>query len=85
MCTSVSLYYRHRFPIEIISHFVWLYFGFALSFRDVEEMFALRSVSLAMRPSENDVSSSARLTLTVYVTSLLAPATGGTSIMCSSR
>ncbi len=26
-----------RFPPEIISHAVWLYFRFSLSFRDVEE------------------------------------------------
>src|SRR3979411_256994 len=43
---SVSLYHRHRFPGEIISHSVWLYFRFALSFRDVEEMLAMRGVSL---------------------------------------
>jgi hypothetical protein len=30
---SPSLYRRHRFPAEIISHCVWLYFRFALSFR----------------------------------------------------
>src|SRR6266446_5087831 len=46
MRTSVSLYHRHRFPAEIISHSVWLYFRFALSFRDVEEMLAMRGVSL---------------------------------------
>ena len=46
MRTSVSLYYRHRFPTEIISHCVWLYFRFALSFRDVEEMLAMRGVAL---------------------------------------
>ena len=28
--------YRHRFPAEIISHAVWLYHVFSLSFRDVE-------------------------------------------------
>jgi hypothetical protein len=33
MRTSVSRYYRHRFPAEIISNCVWLYFRFALSFR----------------------------------------------------
>jgi putative transposase len=33
-----SAYYRHRFPSQIISHWVWLYFRFTLSFRDVEEM-----------------------------------------------
>ena len=41
---SNSLYHRHRFPAEIISHCVWLYFRFALSFRDVEEMLAMRGV-----------------------------------------
>ena len=46
MSTSASLYYRHRFPAEIISHCVWLYFRFALSFRDVEEMLAMRGVAL---------------------------------------
>ena len=38
MSTSASLYHCHRFPTEIISHCVWLYFRFALSFRDVEEL-----------------------------------------------
>src|SRR6266436_2397573 len=47
MRTSVSLYHRHCFPAEIISHCVWLYFRFALSFRDVEEMLAMRGVSLS--------------------------------------
>ena len=46
MRSSVSLYHRHRFPAEIISHCVWLYFRFALSFRDVEEMLAMRGVAL---------------------------------------
>ena len=38
---------RHRFPIEIISHCVWLDFRFSLSLRDVEEMFTMRGVSLS--------------------------------------
>jgi len=41
-----SRYHRHRFPAEIISHSVWLYFRFALSFRDVEEILAQRGVVL---------------------------------------
>ena len=45
MRTAVSLYHRHRFPAEIISHCVWLYFRFPLSFRDVEEMLAMRGVA----------------------------------------
>jgi hypothetical protein len=37
---SATLYKRHRFPAEIISHCVWLYFRFSLSYRDVQEMMA---------------------------------------------
>src|SRR5258705_5823824 len=44
---TVSLYHRHRFPAEIISHCVWLYFRFALNFRDVEELMSTRGVSLS--------------------------------------
>jgi putative transposase len=36
--TSATRYKNHRFPVEIISHAVWLYFRFCLSFRDVEEL-----------------------------------------------
>ncbi|HEY5401287.1 MAG TPA: IS6 family transposase [Pyrinomonadaceae bacterium] len=45
---TASLYHRHRFPAEIISHCVWLYFRFTLSFRDVEEMLAMRGVVLTL-------------------------------------
>jgi len=37
-------YKRHRFPPAIIGHAVWLYFRFALSYRDVEELLAERGV-----------------------------------------
>jgi len=33
---STHRYKNHRFPAEIISHAVWLYFHFCLSYRDVE-------------------------------------------------
>jgi putative transposase len=36
--------YRHRFPVELISHAVWLYHVFSLSFRDVELILAERGV-----------------------------------------
>ena len=39
-----SHYKTHRFPVEIISHAVWLYFRFCLSFRDVEEILLARGV-----------------------------------------
>ncbi len=47
MRTSVPVYRRHRSPSEIISHCVWLYFRFPLSFRNVEEMMARHGVSLS--------------------------------------
>ena len=43
MPTSPS-YAGHRFPAEIISHAVWLYFRFPLSLRMVEEMLAARGI-----------------------------------------
>ncbi len=37
---------RHRFPPAIIGHAMWLYFRFALSYRDVAELLAERGVLL---------------------------------------
>jgi len=34
----INHYKNHRFPAEIISHAVWLYFRFCLSYREVEEL-----------------------------------------------
>jgi putative transposase len=39
-----NLYTHHRVPAEIISHGVWLYFRFCLSYRDVEELLCARGV-----------------------------------------
>jgi putative transposase len=41
---AASSYAGFRFPQEIISHAVWLYFRFSLSFRDVEDLLAERGV-----------------------------------------
>jgi putative transposase len=41
------LYRRHRFPPEVISHCVWLYYRFALSYRDIELMVAERGLTLS--------------------------------------
>ena len=35
-------YRRHRFPPEVIQHAIWLYLRFTLSYRDVEELLAVR-------------------------------------------
>jgi len=42
MKTNGSRYRGYRFPPEIISHSVWLYHRFSLSFRDVEDLLAER-------------------------------------------
>ena len=39
-------YRGYRFPPDIISHAVWLYHRFALSFRDVEDLLARRGVDV---------------------------------------
>ena len=44
MSTAVPSYRGHRFPVEIISHCVWLYYRFPLSFREVEELMLERGV-----------------------------------------
>jgi putative transposase len=44
---TTNLYKRHRFPGEIISHCVWLYYRFSLSYRDVEELMAERGVTMS--------------------------------------
>jgi putative transposase len=40
-------YKNHRFPAEIISHAVWLYFRFCLSYRDVEELLFVRGMMVS--------------------------------------
>ena len=42
--TTTSSYKGFRFPAEIISHAIWLYYRFSLSYRDVEELLAERGV-----------------------------------------
>jgi putative transposase len=46
MTTSAPIhsYKHHRFPAEMISHGVWLYFRCCLSYRDVEELLFVRGV-----------------------------------------
>jgi putative transposase len=42
--TAPTTYKNYCFPVEIMSHAVWLYFRFCLSFRDVEELLFERGV-----------------------------------------
>jgi putative transposase len=40
-------YKGFRFPAEIISHCVWLYHRFSLSFREIEEMMLARGITVS--------------------------------------
>jgi putative transposase len=40
------MYSRHRFPAEIISYCVWLYYTFLLSYRDIEKMMLYRGIEV---------------------------------------
>src|SRR4249920_2281694 len=45
--STASSYQGCRFPVEIISHCVWLYFRFCLSFRDLQEMMLERGIQVS--------------------------------------
>ncbi len=47
MNSEIDSYRGHRFPREIISHAVWLYHRFCLSFRDVEDLLAERGITVS--------------------------------------
>jgi putative transposase len=42
-----TLYSGYRYPSKIISHAVWLYHRFTLSFRNIEEVLAARGIAVS--------------------------------------
>jgi putative transposase len=64
--------------VEIINHCVWLYFGFRLSFREVEELLLARGVVLSCETIPRWCDTFGRPTPTRSVDAALAPATSGT-------
>jgi putative transposase len=44
---EVTRHHRYPFPPAIISHAVWLYYRFSLSFRDVEDLLAQRGITVS--------------------------------------
>src|SRR2546425_8537252 len=46
MTSQVPNYHGYRFPPEIISHAIWLYQRFDLSFRDVDDPLAQRDITV---------------------------------------
>ena len=47
MKSDTPSYHGYRFPPEIISHAVWLYHRFGVSFRDVEDLLAQRGITVS--------------------------------------
>ncbi len=47
MTSPAPRYHGYRLPPEIISHAVWLYHRFGLSFRDVEDLLAERGITVS--------------------------------------
>ena len=47
MNAKTPSYHGYRFPPEIISHAVWLYYRFCLSFRDVEDLLAELGITVS--------------------------------------
>jgi len=43
----MNIYKRHRFPSDIISYAVWLYYRFNLSHRDIEDLLAERGITVS--------------------------------------
>jgi putative transposase len=43
----MNTYKRHRFPPDIISYAVWLYYRFNLSYRDIEDFLAERGITVS--------------------------------------
>ena len=43
----MNTYKRHRFPPEIISYAVWLYYRFNLSHRGIEDLLAERGITVS--------------------------------------
>ena len=43
----MNTYKRHRFPPDVISYAVWLYYSFNLSHRDIEDLLAERGITVS--------------------------------------
>ena len=50
---NTNIYVGYRYPPQIISHAVWLYHRFTLSFRDIEELLAARGITVSYETVRN--------------------------------
>jgi transposase-like protein len=79
------LYQRHRFPPEVISHAVWLYFRFPPSLCMVEEMLATRGICVTYETVRQWGRSSARHSPIRSASARLLAATNGGTVRLSAR
>jgi putative transposase len=70
-------YEGYRFPAEIISYIVWLYFRFRLSYRDVEELLAARGILLSYETVRQCCGKFGQHYANQFRRRLLKPATNG--------
>jgi putative transposase len=50
---KTNIYAGYRYLSQIISHTVWLYHRFTLSFRDIEELLAARGIAVSYETVRN--------------------------------
>jgi putative transposase len=50
---NTKTYSGYRYPSQVISHAVWLYHRFTLSFRDIEEISAARGITVSYETIRN--------------------------------
>jgi putative transposase len=50
---NTNIYPGYRYPPQIISHAVWLYHRFTLSFSDIEELLAARGINVSYETVRN--------------------------------
>jgi putative transposase len=50
---NTNIYAGYRYPPQIISHAVWLYHRFTLSFRDIEELLSARGITVSYETIRN--------------------------------
>ena len=81
--SSYKSYKGFRFPPEIISHCVWLYHRFPLSFRDVQELMLDRGVDVSDETIRAWCDRFGSTTRTSCAHADAAPATSGTSMRSS--
>ena len=77
-------YKGHRYPVEVISHCVWLHFRFPLSFREVEELLLERGVIVSYETIRRWCAKFGQAYRTDCAAAGPGPATSGTWTRCSS-